>query len=179
MRLLFIGDSLIEFYDWERRFSGREVFNYGIAGETVEGLFSRLSGVLDKVANPDFVFIMTGINNMAMGDRDFPGTYRKIITLIKAKSPSPKIFVQSLLPVLFQFISNDEIREMNMELRKMAEEEDIFYSDIHAIFLDSSGAPRKSYLLDDGVHLSEEGYRAWSAEIEKLLSIENPAKGHA
>lgn len=169
MRLLFIGDSLIEFYDWERRFPGHEVFNYGIAGESVEGLSSRLSGVLDKVLNPDFVFIMTGINNMAMGDRDFPESYRKIIGRIKAKSPSSKIFVQSLLPVFFPFISNDEILEMNMELRKMAEEESVFYSDIHAVFLNSSGAPRTSYLLDDGVHLSEEGYRAWSAEIEKLL----------
>jgi len=169
MRLLFIGDSLIEFYDWERRFAGHEVFNYGISGETVEGLFSRLKGIIEKVVNPDFVFIMTGINNMAMGDKDFPATYRKLIGQIKAKSPSSKIFVQSLLPVLFTFISNDDIREMNIELRKIAEEEDIFCSDIHAVFLDSSGSPKKSYLLDDGVHISEEGYRAWSAEIEKLL----------
>jgi len=169
MRLLFIGDSLIEFYDWERRFPCHDVFNYGISGETVEGLFSRLRGILEKVVNPDFVFTMTGINNMAMGDGDFPETYRKIITLIRAKSPSSKVFVQSLLPVLFTFISNDEIREMNRGLRKMAEEEGVSYSDIHAVFLDFSGAPKKSYLLDDGVHLSEEGYMAWSAEIEKLI----------
>jgi lysophospholipase L1-like esterase len=171
MRLLFIGDSLIEFYDWAQRFPGHEVFNYGIAGETVGGLFSRLSGVLEKVVTPDFVFIMTGINNFAMGDKDFPETYRKLIGQIKAKSPSSKIFVQSLLPVLFPFISNDEIRQMNAELRKMAEEEDIFYCDIHTVFLDSSGTPKKSYLLDDGVHLSEEGYGAWSAEIENLLTM--------
>ncbi len=171
MKLLFIGDSLIEFYDWERRFPGSEVFNFGIAGETAEGLFSRLGTILDKVASPDFIFIMTGINNLAMGDREFPRTYKKIIELIKAKSPSSKIFVHSLLPVLFTFISNDEIRQMNFELRKMADEEGATYSDIHTIFLDSSGSPRKSYLLDDGVHLSEEGYSAWSAEIEKLLTI--------
>ncbi len=170
MRLLFIGDSLIEFYDWGRRFAGHEVFNYGIAGETVEGLFSRLCGILEKVLNPDFVFIMTGINNMAMGDRDFPVTYRKIIGHIKAKSPSSKIFVQSLLPVLFPFISNDEIREINDKLRQTAQAEDVLYCDVHSLFLDSSGAPRKSYLLDDGVHLSEEGYKAWSAEIENLLT---------
>ena len=170
MRLLFIGDSLIEFYDWARRFPGHEVSNYGIAGETVEGLFLRLPGVLERVVNPDFVFIMTGINNMAMADKDFPGTYRKIIGQIKAQSLSSKIFVQSLLPVLFPFISNDEIREMNTELRKMGKEEDVFYLDIHTVFLDSSGAPKKSYLLEDGVHLSEEGYGAWSEEIEKLLT---------
>ena len=171
MRLLFIGDSLIEFYDWERRFPGHEVFNYGISGETVEGLLSRLSSVLEKVVTADFVFIMTGINNMAMGYRDFPGTYRRIITQIKAKTPSSKIFVHSLLPVLFPFISNDEVRGINGELRKMAEEENVFYSDIHSVFLDPSGSPVASYLLDDGVHLSDEGYQVWSSEIEKLLTM--------
>lgn len=171
MRLLFIGDSLIEFYDWERRFPGHEAFNYGIAGETVEGLFSRLQGILENTANPDFVFIMTGINNMAMGDKNFSGTYKKIIALIKVKYPSAKISVHSLLPVLFPFIANDEIREMNNKLRHMAEAENVLYSDIHTVFLDSSGNPKTSYLLDDGVHVSEEGYRAWSAEIEKLLTM--------
>ncbi len=169
MRLLFIGDSLIEFYDWQRRFPGHEVFNFGIAGETVEGLFARLLGIFEKVGDPDFVFIMTGINNMAMGDRDFPETYRNIIGRIKTKSPSSKIFVHSLLPVLFLFISNDEIRGINSDLRKIAEEEKVFFLDIHAVFLDSSGAPKASYLLEDGVHLSDEGYRAWAAEIEKVL----------
>ncbi len=172
MKLLFIGDSLIEFYDWERRFPAQEVFNYGIAGETAEGLLSRLGGILHKVVNPDNVFIMTGINNMAMGERDFHGTYRKIIGLIKAKSPSSKIFVHSLLPVLFTFISNDDICEMNVKLRKMAEGEGVYFSDIHAAFVDSQGNPKKAYLLDDGVHLSEEGYKAWSAEIEKLLTTQ-------
>ncbi len=169
MRLLFIGDSLIEFYDWQQRFPGHEVFNFGIAGETVEGLFARLLGVFEKVRDPDFVFIMTGINNMAMGDRGFPETYRNIIGRIKTKSLSSKIFVQSLLPVLFPFISNDDIRSVNRKLRKIAEEEKVYFLDIHAVFLDPSGAPKASYLLEDGVHLSDEGYRAWAAEIERLL----------
>lgn len=169
MRLLFIGDSLIEFYDWQRRFTGNEVFNYGIAGETVEGLYSRLQVVLNKISSPDFVFIMTGINNVAMGDRSFIKTYRKIVAEIKAKSPSAKIFIHSLLPVLLPFITNDEIREINIELRDMAERENVSYFDIHPVFLDASGSPRTSFLLDDGVHLSDEGYLAWSAEIEEQL----------
>ncbi len=171
MKLLFIGDSLIEFYDWQRRFPDHEVFNYGIAGETVERLFSRLHSVLEKVSSPDFIFLMTGINNMAMDDRDFPKTYRKIIAQIKTKSPYSKVYMQSLLPVLFPFISNDEVRRINDEIRKIAEEEDVIYLDVHAVFLDPSGSPKASYLLEDGVHLSDEGYRAWSSEIEKLLPL--------
>ena len=51
----------------------------------------------------------------------------------------------------------------------MAGEENIFYVDVHSLFLDSAGGPRASYLLEDGVHISEEGYRVWSDEIEKLI----------
>ena len=170
MKLLFIGDSLIEFFDWEHRFPGQEVFNHGIAGETVEGLFARLGKVLEKVADPDYVFIMTGINNLSMEDNDFPATYRKIIRQIKEASPAAKIVVQSLLPVSFPYISNDEIRKINAGLRLMTGEEDVLYVDVHSLFLDPAGNPRASYLLDDGVHVSEEGYRVWSAEIDKLIS---------
>jgi lysophospholipase L1-like esterase len=169
MRLLFIGDSLIEFYDWGRRFAGHEVFNYGIAGETVEGLYSRVGGVLEKVVNPDLVFIMTGINNVAMDCGDFRETYGRIIDLIRGKSPSSRIIVQSLLPVLVTFVSNGEIRKINRGLKKMAAEKNADYADIHSLFLDSAGNPGPSYLSEDGVHLSDQGYAIWSAEIEEKL----------
>jgi len=37
--ILFIGDSLTEFFDWQKRFPGHKVVNLGSAGETVETLF--------------------------------------------------------------------------------------------------------------------------------------------
>ena len=67
-KLLFLGDSLIEYYDWAERFADYDVHNLGIAGETVEGLASRLGRILRELKAPDIVFIMSGINNMAMED---------------------------------------------------------------------------------------------------------------
>jgi len=161
---------LIEFYDWERRFAGHEVFNYGIAGETVEGLYSRVGSVLEKVAKPDLVFIMTGINNVAMDCGDIQGIYGRVIDVIREKTSSPRVFVHSLLPVLIPFISNSDIRRINAGLEKMAAEKNVDYADIYSLFLDSAGNPKSSYLSEDGVHLSEQGYIVWSAEIEKLLN---------
>jgi lysophospholipase L1-like esterase len=169
MRLLFIGDSLIEFYDWERRFPDHEVFNCGIAGESVEGLFTRVGSVLDRVAGPDRIFIMTGINNLAVGSGDFLETYKKIIDLTRHKTSSSRIFVHSLLPVLIPFISNGDIAQINAALEKMAAGKNVYYVDIHSLFLDSVGNARSSYLSEDGVHLSDLGYSAWSARIEELL----------
>ena len=169
MRLLFIGDSLIEYYDWQERFSKHLVYNLGVAGETVEGLYARLEVVFSQIEEADAVFIMTGINNLAMGDRRFLPAYRKIVKGFKEHYTPSRIFVHSLLPVLFPWISNDEIVKMNEELKKMAKEEDVVYFDIHTVFLEQEGRPVRDYLLDDGVHVSEKGYRVWAREIEKLL----------
>lgn len=172
MRLLFIGDSLIEYFDWQERFKKNSVYSMGVAGETVEGLYSRLQVLYTQLDTPDAIFIMSGINNLAMGHRKFITTYRKIVRGLKKqyKSPKiPKIFVQSLLPVLFPWISNEEIRGINLQLKEMADAEKVGYLDIYALFLDPEGRTVAAYLLEDGVHVSEKGYSVWSNEIEKHL----------
>jgi lysophospholipase L1-like esterase len=169
MRLLFIGDSLIEYFDWQERFPKNSVYNMGVAGETVEGLYARLQVVYTQVDTPDEIFIMSGINNLAMGHRKFITTYRKIVRGLKKQYESPRIFVQSLLPVLFPWISNDEIMDINKQLNKMADAEKVDYLDIYSLFLDREGKAVADYLLEDGVHVSERGYSVWSDEIEKHL----------
>ncbi len=168
-RLLFIGDSLIEFFDWERRFPDHIVYNRGIAGETVGGLLSRLHGVVNSSEQPDGIFIMTGINNLAMGDGDFVSPYTRVLEKIREVSPQSRIYMHSLLPVLFPMISNDEIIKVNDKLKRIAEEKGVEYINIHATFLDSKKRPIAAYLLDDGVHVSDEGYKAWSDVIEQII----------
>ena len=169
MRLLFIGDSLIEYFDWQERFPKNSVYNMGVAGETVEGLYSRLQVVYTQLDTPDAIFIMSGINNLAMGHGRFITTYRKIVRGLKKQYKSPRIFVQSLLPVIFPWVSNDEIRDIYIQLKKMADAEKAAYLDIYSLFLDPEGRTVADYLLEDGVHVSEKGYRVWSDEIEKHL----------
>lgn len=168
MRLLFIGDSLIEYFDWQERFPKNLVYNMGAAGETIEGLYARLEVVYEQIERPDLIFIMTGINNLAMGDKDIVPVYRKVVRSFKAQYEAAGIFVQSLLPVLFPWISNDEIRQVNRELKKMVNAEEVSYLDIHSLFLQQN-EPVRDLLLDDGVHVSGKGYAVWSGEIERLL----------
>ncbi len=105
MKILFLGDSLIEYFDWQERFPDHEIANYGIAGESVEGLFSRLSRVKEVWTDTDMIFIMTGINNVAMGDFEFLDSYRNIIDKLSLFYPKARIFINSLLPSIVDFIS--------------------------------------------------------------------------
>jgi lysophospholipase L1-like esterase len=169
MNILFLGDSLIEYFDWQERFPNHEVANLGMAGESVEGLLSRVVKVKEVCLKADLVFIMTGINNVAMGDLEFFNFYNVIIEKLFSFYPDAKIFVHTLLPTIVDFISNDSIHRANDSLRRLAKDAGAEYLDIYSRFVDTKGQPIKEYLLDDGVHVSNEGYAVWSKVIEGVI----------
>ncbi len=170
MNITFIGDSLTEFFDWQRRFPEHSVVNLGIAGETVEGLLSRIDRVLSAVKNPDFIFIMTGINDISMEDYDIIAAYRKILKNLSSSFHDAVIVVQSILPVKLPWIDNEIIRRINISLKELSEEFIFEYLDLYNFFVGADGSPVAEYLLEDGVHLSDKGYEKWSEVVESFLS---------
>src|SRR3990172_8197279 len=120
LKIIFLGDSLIEYFDWQGRFPGHEVFNLGRAGETVEGLLSRVGEITVKHPSVDLIFIMTGINNVAAEDLDFLGAYRRVLEELSAAYPGAKVSVHSLLPTDLEWVSNETIRRVNRSLRGIA-----------------------------------------------------------
>ena len=170
MDILFLGDSLIEYYDWQGRFPGHKAVNLGMAGESVEGLLSRVMKIRDICPEADMIFIMTGINNVAMGDTEFIGFYRMIIEKLSSAYPDAKIFINSLLPTAVDFIQNDSVRGVNGSLKKLAEDTGAQYLDIYYLFVDEEGMAQGDYLSADGVHLSNRGYEVWSDELDGIIN---------
>lgn len=168
-KILFIGDSLIEFFDWSSRFPGHQIANLGRAGETAEGLLSRLGGIMRQHPSPDLIFIMTGINNVAMEDSNFLDSYLNVVEQLASAYPQGRIFIHSLLPTELPWIGNSSIQEVNRSLAKIAEEKGVGYVDLYRRFVDGKGGPVKNYLLPDGVHLSDEGYAVWAEALEKII----------
>ncbi len=78
-QLVFTGDSLTAGGDWQRRFPDYAVANLGISGETVEGLLARRDRIRAQVENPDTLFLMTGINNIASEQYDINVLYRELV----------------------------------------------------------------------------------------------------
>lgn len=171
MKLLFLGDSLIEYYDWQSRFPEHTVINSGMAGESVEGLLGRVMRIKEVCPEADHLFIMSGINNVAMGDLEFLECYRVIIERLSEAYRSAMIHAVSLLPVIVDFIDNESIRKINGLLRDIALKTDAEYMDLYRRFVDSQGRPIKEYLLDDGVHLSGHGYACWSGAVEEAIKL--------
>ena len=175
MNILLLGHSLIEFFDWQNRFPGHNVANLGVAGESVEGLLFRIDGIIKAYPEVDLIFIMTGINNIAMEDFDFLDSYRDIILRLSAAYPKARVFIHSLFPVMVDFIDNKSILNANDRIKALAGTTGVEFMDLHNLFIDNQGRPVKDYFLDDGVHLSDKGYDVWSEALEEIINGHVPS----
>jgi lysophospholipase L1-like esterase len=144
--------------------------NLGVSGETVQGLFARLESHLDHIIPPHLILIMSGINNVAMEDFTFPVFYEKIIELFAQTFPQAKIAVNSLLPAQLPWLESDTVPRMNLLLRQMAERSGVLFMDIYSHFITNKKRQHEHYFLNDGVHLSDTGYRVWAEAINASLT---------
>lgn len=168
-KLLFIGDSLIEFYDWQRRFPAHAVANLGMAGETVGGLLHRLGSLNIQTMAPDLVILMIGTNNIAREDYAFIPDYERIITSLAGTCPETWLVITSLLPLRLPWLAGNAIPRLNAALQKICRHRQLLYLNVFDLFITSEAAGDGSCFLADGVHLSALGYRVWSAAVEELL----------
>jgi lysophospholipase L1-like esterase len=167
--LIFIGDSLTEWFDWQRRFPDYRVSNLGISGEPVEGLLDRRERIRATVHDPAYIFLMTGINNLAMEQYDIEAPYREIVRNLTTWYKKTVLVIQSILPVNLGWISSEVIRDANRLLEQIAREFHADYLNVYSLFIDSKGNTISAYLQDDGVHLSSKGYTIWADEVERFL----------
>jgi lysophospholipase L1-like esterase len=140
-----MGDSLIEFFNWQKRFPDHHVYNFGSAGETAEGLLARLPNIIPRVQSPDLVM--------------------KIIALLQESYAQATIVMTSLLPIELFFLG-DAVHRVNKRLRGIARDKHIFYLDLYPKFLDVNARAITAYYEADGVHLSEQGYEVWAKALE-------------
>jgi len=167
--IVFIGDSLTEWYNWQKRFPEHRITNLGIAGEPVESLLDRRDRIRASIDDPDFIFLMTGINNISIEQYDIIGHYREIVRTLTTWYKKSKVVIQSILPVALEWISNNAIRDTNRHLEQIARQFGVEFLDVYSLFVDSKGNPIIEYLQDDGVHLSSKGYEVWAQEVEHFL----------
>ncbi|QDV37765.1 GDSL-type esterase/lipase family protein [Tautonia plasticadhaerens] len=177
--VVLLGDSITEGFEVTTYFPGRRVLNRGIGGDVIgnalpaddpRGVLRRLDCSVFDCAATD-VFVMIGINDLNSGrdvDQMEEG-YREILRRIKDRAPALRVHVQSLLPTRGEFAArNEPIREFNRRLGRLAEEFGTHFLNLHPLFTDADGQLKPDY-TEDGLHLTEAGYRAWQAEVGRVM----------
>ncbi|MBU0482730.1 MAG: GDSL family lipase [Proteobacteria bacterium] len=167
--LLLVGDSMIEFFDWQGRFPELKVDNLGRAGESVEELQLRAENIVRRFAPPDLVLIMIGTNNVAMENFAFHASYEGILSTFKKAWTDADLLVNSLLPMELGYLAPDTVERVNGRLKELAERNGADYLDVWSAMAGKEGRALAG-MLEDEVHLTREGYRIWSGALESYLN---------
>ncbi|HSH14330.1 MAG TPA: GDSL-type esterase/lipase family protein [Desulfurivibrionaceae bacterium] len=167
-RLLLVGDSLVEYGDWQELLPGREIVNLGRCGEAVEELRERAANLVRRQAQPDLLLVMIGTNNVAMERFDFLEPYADILEIFRGAWPATLLVVNSLLPMDLYYLAPETVVRLNDRLRTLAERKSTLYLDAWRALVDQDNLALPG-ILEDEVHLTARGYQLWAGALAELL----------
>jgi lysophospholipase L1-like esterase len=163
---LFLGDSLIADFDWQARMNHFNILNYGLAGETTQGLLNRIPSITEKVDSPELILLMIGTNNLIIEDYSFLDTLREIIVKLTTTYPNTEVITNSLLPCQLPWLSTEALERLNNQIEPMTQQTGSCYLDMFEKI-----KPNSEFFQNDGVHLTPRAYDIWSKCILEFVSF--------
>ncbi|NLX76204.1 MAG: lysophospholipase [Clostridiaceae bacterium] len=181
--IVFVGDSITDFFRLNEFFHGAYVINRGISGDTTDGVLNRLSQSVFELS-PSKVFLLIGTNDIGDNKSEdyIIGNISEIIGRIQEQCPEARIYLQSVYPVskakdrkIKRFIvgrrNNEKICRVNEGLKRIAQEKGVVYIDVYSRLIDETGNLKSEYTVE-GLHLTVEGYRV-CADVLRPYVFEN------
>lgn len=164
--LLFLGDSITEQGSWDAWLPGEHVVNQGIGGDTTDGVLERLDAVVAE--QPEAIVLLIGTNDFGNHRASVEHVVRgveSVLVTLRRELPGVRLLLVSILPREAEWAA--KIDAANRHLRQ-------FVATCHAQYLDlwpalADGDHLDERYTDDGLHLTEDGYRAVVAELEPAL----------
>jgi lysophospholipase L1-like esterase len=174
--VVFVGDSLTDFANWNELLEIDNVKSRGIPGDQTKDLLDTIDIVLDD--KPAKIFLMVGINDLSNGVSPSKAldNYKKIVEKIKNRSPNTELIIQSLLPINTEVLQQTEtnnkmIVDFNDNLKKLAVDKNLEYVDLHPHFLKDEQLD--SSLTTDGLHINGDGYLIWDEIIKPYVNAQS------
>ena len=170
--ILFVGSSTVE--NWktlQEDFPGKNVLNRGVSGTKTIDMINYIEHLVTPY-NPSQIFLYPGDNDIGYKwtPEEIMVQVRKLFRLVRAEKPEAEIVFISIKPSPRRMKDIDRIVETNVMIREFAESQpNTRYADVFSDMLDEDGAPVPEYYREDGLHLTEEGYRVWQKVISDYI----------
>jgi lysophospholipase L1-like esterase len=175
---VIIGDSLTHgLYLYGKMREPTYLFSTGMStSNALSKSFETNSGkklkLIDALSGEDYkaVYILLGINELGSDVEAYSTRYGKLIDKIKETLPDATIYIESVLPVSKKksnsggSFTKANVLKFNDALMKLAEDKEVEYLDVYAIFADEDGylPPDSTW---DGVHLNTKYYAVWAKHL--------------
>jgi len=180
--LLFMGDSITDFWRnpegnqagkpvADKYFSQWKLANFGIAGDTTQGVLYRLQDGEGKGFSPKAIMLMIGTNNTGRNSAaEIAEGIGAVVLALQQDFPNAKILLLGVFP---RGRANDPVRgtiaDINKIISKLNDGNRVRYLDIGKGFLDADGNIPAD-VMSDGLHPTGKGYEIWAKAVIEPLS---------
>jgi lysophospholipase L1-like esterase len=180
--VLFMGDSITDFWRnpdgpyagkpvLDKYFGNLKIANFGIAGDTTQGVIFRLMNGEGQGFSPKAVMLMIGTNNTGRNSAaEIAEGVGAVVLELQKDFPQAKILLLGIFP---RSTAKDPVRktlaEINTIISKLHDGKMIFYLDIGSKFLDADGNISKE-VMSDALHPSPKGYEIWAEAVKEPLA---------
>jgi lysophospholipase L1-like esterase len=182
IELLLMGDSITDFWrNEEGNYAGKAVLdeyfgrwkiaNFGIAGDTTQGVLYRLQNGEGEGFSPRAVMLMIGTNNTAANNAgEIAEGVGAVVLSLQEHFPAANILLLGIFPRgRADDPVRDEIAEINQIISQLDDGDTVHYLDIGEVFLDADGnIPTE--IMSDGLHPAPAGYRLWAEAVKDPLT---------
>src|SRR5208283_5099514 len=180
-RVVFLGDSITDYWKLPDYFPGRPYINRGIDGQTTPEMLVRFrQDVIDL--HPKVLVVLAGTNDIAgvtgpTLNEDIEANYASMAEL--ARAHHIHVVFSSLLPVYnytedakesFALRPAERILMLNLWLKDYCVKNGLVYLDYFAALVDDHGMMKRA-LSDDGLHPNPAGYRVMAPLAEKAIAL--------
>jgi lysophospholipase L1-like esterase len=169
--ILFLGSSSIRMWDLGRWFPDLPVLNRGFGGSEISDSIHYFDRVVVPY-KPSAIVFYAGDNDMARGKsaEQVASDFKAFAGKVWEALPDTRILFIGIKPSTARWNLYPEMKKANQRIQAYAgEEARLTFVDIEADMLGADGAPRKDLLKDDGLHMTEEGYRIWTDSVTAAL----------
>lgn len=174
--VLFMGDSITEGWKgkgkdvFEKYYGGMKVANFGIGGDTLQGVLYRLRDGEGQGFAPKAIMLMIGTNNAnALSSAEIAEGVGAIVRDMRVRFPAAKILLLAIFP---RANPGDAVRNTvlgaNSIIAKLHDGKNVFYMDIGEKFLAADGTITADMMIDK-LHPEAKGYEIWAAAVKTQL----------
>jgi lysophospholipase L1-like esterase len=177
IEVLFMGDSITDMWRntgkpvFDKYFGSWKAANFGIGGDTTQGVLYRLQHGEGQGFSPKAVVLMIGTNNIGRNTAaEIAEAIGAIVLEMQKDFPKAKILLLGIFP---RSDAKDPARatiaEINSIISKLHDGGRVHYLDIGAKFLDDKGnIPRD--IMSDALHPTSKGYEIWAEAVKESLA---------
>jgi len=168
--IVFVGSSTIRRWDTASYFPDLKIINRGFGGSEMADAVRYVDRIVIPY-EPRLVVVYSGDNDISAGmsSEDVAIQFEKFTRAVHAKLPTTRIVIIGIKPSLLRWAQVDRMRMANAMLARFCDDR-LAFIDFDTLMLGWDEKPRRELFVEDGLHLSPQGYQIWTTVLRPWLT---------